>query len=179
MTKHPRPHFIPLSSFDSTSFFDGFNISERIAKMPNVLVVGATRGLGSELAKQYVEKEYSAYGTARSGPPKDGQSNVQWISGVDIGQENAGKTIVDGLNGQKLDVVIISAGFFVKESLSEPNFEEEVKMYKVCSVGPVFVVSALYKAGLLKDGSKVILISSEAGSITLRHESEVCGFRRG
>lgn len=33
------------------------------------------------------------------------------------------------------------------------------------------VVTALHKAGLLKKGSKVILVSSEAGSITLRHES--------
>lgn len=54
----------------------------------------------------------------------------------------------------------------------EADFQQEVAMYKTCTIGPLFVVRALYKAGLLKNGSKVILVSSEAGSITLRHDSE-------
>jgi len=140
--------------------------------MPNVLVVGATRGLGKEIVQLYARQEYSVFGTARSQPPKDVHHDIHWITGVDIGEETAGQIIVNGLKGHKPDIVIIGAGFFIKESLDEPNFEQEVKMYKVCSVGPVFVVHALYKTGLLKKGSKIILISSEAGSIALRHESE-------
>ena len=38
--------------------------------------------------------------------------------------------------------------------------------------GPVFIVHHLHKAGLLKHGSKIVIVSSESGSITLRHESE-------
>lgn len=102
--------------------------------MPNAIVVGATRGLGRELAEHYAQKEYSVWGTARSGPPKDTKGRIRWISGVDIAEEKAGNTIVSGLEGEKQDIVIISAGFFVKESLDEPNFEEEVKMYRTCSV---------------------------------------------
>lgn len=45
-------------------------------------------------------------------------------------------------------------------------------MYKTSAIGPIFIVQALEKAGLLVKGSRVILVSSEAGSITLRHESE-------
>lgn len=45
-------------------------------------------------------------------------------------------------------------------------------MYTTSAVGPVFVVHHLVKAGLLEKGSKVILVSSESGSITLRHEKE-------
>ena len=143
-----------------------------LSKMPNALVVGATRGLGRELAKQYAQNGYTVYGTARSSPPKDADADIHWISGIDIGKESAGKAIVDGLKSAKPEILIITAGFFVKESLSEPNFDQEVEMYKVCSVGPVFVVHALYNANLLKKGSKIILVSSEAGSIALRHESE-------
>lgn len=45
-------------------------------------------------------------------------------------------------------------------------------MYTTSSIAPVFVVHALYHAGLLSKGSKVVFVSSESGSITLRHESE-------
>ena len=140
--------------------------------MPNVLIVGATRGLGYELAKQYSQKGYSVFGTARSSPPQNADKDLHWISGVDIAEENAGSTIAEGLKGEKQDLVIITAGYFGLESFSEPNFEAEVKMYKTSSIGPVFTVHALHKAGLLKQGTKIILVSSESGSITLRHESE-------
>lgn len=45
-------------------------------------------------------------------------------------------------------------------------------MYTTSSIAPVFLVHALFHAGLLSKGSKVVLVSSESGSITLRHESE-------
>lgn len=45
-------------------------------------------------------------------------------------------------------------------------------MYTTSSVAPVFIVHRLFHAGLLAQGSRVVLVSSESGSITLRHESE-------
>lgn len=45
-------------------------------------------------------------------------------------------------------------------------------MYTTSSIAPVFIVHRLFHAGLLTKGSKVVLVSSESGSITLRHESE-------
>lgn len=141
--------------------------------MPNVLVVGATRGLGHELAQHYAQLEHSVTGTARSTIPKETHHDIHWISGVDISQSTAGETLVAGLKPHKqIDIVIISAGYFIKESLSEPAFDAEVQMYKTVAIGPVFIVSALHKAGLLQKGSKIILVSSEAGSIALRHASE-------
>lgn len=45
-------------------------------------------------------------------------------------------------------------------------------MYTTSSIAPVFVVHRLSSAGLLGEGTKVVLVSSESGSITLRHQSE-------
>lgn len=69
---------------------------------------------------------------------------------------------------------IISAGHFTTEDLDSkgPNWDEEVKMYTTSSIAPVFVVHALHQAGLLRAGTKVVLVSSESGSIGLRHEKE-------
>ena len=44
--------------------------------------------------------------------------------------------------------------------------------YTTSAIGPVFVIHHLVKGDLLAAGSKIILVSSESGSIKLRHESE-------
>jgi len=47
-------------------------------------------------------------------------------------------------------------------------------MYATCAIGPTILVTALANAGdaLLDAKSKVVFVSSESGSIALRHESE-------
>ena len=143
--------------------------------MPNVLIVGSTRGLGEGLLKTYSSRSDSyVFGTTRSTSTPEPTKNVIYIPSVDIAKEDAGDQIVAKLQplNEKLDVVIISAGYFGLESFDSPDWEKEVRMYTTSSIGPVFVVQKLVKAGLLKPGGKVILVSSESGSITLRHESE-------
>jgi NAD(P)-dependent dehydrogenase (short-subunit alcohol dehydrogenase family) len=70
---------------------------------------------------------------------------------------------------------VINAGRFTLEDFTAekgPNWDEEVIMYTTSSVAPVVIVHRLAHAGLLASGSKVVLISSEGGSLTLRHEKE-------
>jgi NAD(P)-dependent dehydrogenase (short-subunit alcohol dehydrogenase family) len=142
--------------------------------MPVILVVGATRGLGNELLKQYASSSSNVvYGTARKDAPASDAKNIKWIGGVDIGTEQAGKTIATAFKEDgPIDTVIVTAGFFGKESFDEPDWEKELTMYKTSAIGPVFLVHHLVKAELLKKGSKVVLVSSESGSLTLRHEKE-------
>jgi hypothetical protein len=46
-------------------------------------------------------------------------------------------------------------------------------MYRTCVIGPTILVTTLANdSGLLDSKSKVIFVSSESGSITLRHEKE-------
>ncbi|PCD32878.1 hypothetical protein AU210_009114 [Fusarium oxysporum f. sp. radicis-cucumerinum] len=131
--------------------------------MAVILIVGATRGLGASITKKYAEKsENTVYGTTRSSEgPKDSPSGVKWLSDIDLMQSDAGK--------------IITAGYFATEDLTwdkGPKWEEEQRMYTTSSIAPVFIVHQLIHKGLLRKGSKVVLVSSESGSITLRHPKE-------
>jgi NAD(P)-dependent dehydrogenase (short-subunit alcohol dehydrogenase family) len=45
-------------------------------------------------------------------------------------------------------------------------------MYTTSAIAPVFIVHRLVHANLLGKGSKVVLVTSESGSLTLRHEVE-------
>ena len=139
-----------------------------------VLVVGATRGLGASLAATYAADKFSVFATSRSGPPSDPIKGVEYINNIDVASEDAGPSLAAQLKkfSAKLNIVFVTAGYFPSESFDEPNFENEVKTYKICAVGPVFIVQNLVKAGLMAENSKIILVSSESGSITLRHSSE-------
>ena len=48
------------------------------------------------------------------------------------------------------------------------NFEEQLKQIDICALGPLRVTSALFNAGLLNDGSKAVIITSQAGSAQWR-----------
>lgn len=88
---------------------------------------------------------------------------------------------------------IITAGYFATEDfVNGPKWDEQVKMYSryfpmsqnyqivsakafplaTSAVSPPFIVHSLFRAKNITRGSKILLISSESGSITLRHEKE-------
>ncbi|MCJ1414235.1 hypothetical protein MMC32_000561 [Xylographa parallela] len=141
--------------------------------MPTVLVVGASRGLGSELAKQYAARNgNTVIGTARSSQSSS-DKDIIWVSGIDVASKDAGaKLAAECKQYAPIDVVIITAGYFGTESFEKPNWDAEVKMYTTSAIGPVFLVHHLVQSGAVVKGAKIILVSSESGSITLRHESE-------
>jgi NAD(P)-dependent dehydrogenase (short-subunit alcohol dehydrogenase family) len=98
---------------------------------------------------------------------------VQWITNIDIGVSTAGSRIADSLpSATSIDTLIVSAGYFGKESFDEPNWDAEERMYRTSAIGPVFLVTSLVRAGKLSKGAKVVMVSSESGSIALRHEKE-------
>lgn len=171
--------------------------------MPATLIVGATRGLGASLAKQYASQPSTVvYATTRTASSPDGfPGHIKWLSSVDLMSPDVGDNLAKQLQGgQPLDhvvrigspsgrdgpefrstltaglaVQIITAGRFITEDFSAdkgPKWNDEVVMYTTSSIAPVFIVHKLAHAGLLQSGSKVVLVSSESGSIALRHESE-------
>jgi NAD(P)-dependent dehydrogenase (short-subunit alcohol dehydrogenase family) len=144
--------------------------------MPTVLVVGATRGLGASLVAQYAARPGTTVlaTTRSSAPPSDAAVKpTRWITGIDISQPAASGLLAAAVApSAPVDTVIINAGFFGKETFDEPDWDAQVRMYATSAVGPVFVVQALVKAGAVRAGGKFVLVTSEAGSLGLRHDKE-------
>lgn len=71
-----------------------------------------------------------------------------------------------------LDYVINNAGYFPGsaegETLSSMDFAEQLKQIDVCAVGVLRVSTACVNAGLVQEGGKIIIISSQAGSADWR-----------
>lgn len=71
--------------------------------MSTILVVGATRGLGASLIKQYAATAANVvYGTARSNAiPSGFPEHVKWLNGVDLTKSSVGDDIVKLLGDAK------------------------------------------------------------------------------
>lgn len=75
----------------------------------SVLVVGATRGLGASLTKQYASQSSNiVFATSRSASaPTDSSKGVTWLQNVDLMKSDVGEKIVTQLEGKKpLNVVV-------------------------------------------------------------------------
>jgi NAD(P)-dependent dehydrogenase (short-subunit alcohol dehydrogenase family) len=139
--------------------------------MKTVLIVGGTRNLGKALVSHYTsERDTTVYVTARYGKPMHHPPNVHWISGVDITDENAGRTIGLHYNHDfPIDIIYIVASsshsLYVPESLNNLRFNDEMTMYKTTAIGPLFLIQHIVEAGFLADNGKIIFMGSEFGSL--------------
>ncbi|KAK6603467.1 oxidoreductase [Botrytis cinerea] len=119
--------------------------------MTNILIVGATRGLGASLANNYASQHSTTvYGTTRAATgPSNLNEKIVWIPNIDVAEEGVGRKlvnqlgmlggVVEWLRGDELHLMslyvrslnpIITAGYFATEDfVNGPKWDEQVKMY--------------------------------------------------
>ena len=143
-------------------------------KGKRMLVTGGNRGLGLKIVQQAVADGAHVVVVGRkSSDELDALgSSVTVITGVDMCDDAAVKALPDRV-GAPVDYVINNAGYFPGtaegETLASMDFPEQLKQIDVCAVGPLRVSSALYNAGKVsKDGGKIIIVTSQAGSADWR-----------
>ena len=143
-------------------------------KGKRMLVTGGNRGLGLKIVQQAVADGAHVVVVGRkSSDELDALgSSVTVITGVDMCDDAAVKALPDRV-GAPVDYVINNAGYFPGtaegETLASMDFPEQLKQIDVCAVGPLRISSALYNAGKVsKDGGKIIIVTSQAGSVDWR-----------
>lgn len=156
---------------DIGSVFDGGDLSGK-----RVLVTGGNRGLGLAIVKELVAIGATAIVVCRSSSTEVERLVGKWnvYDGVDVTDDEAVRKVAKRVKGDggALDVVINNAGYFygpcelVKEDTL--NFEEQMKQIDVCALGPLRMNNALIQSKALADGCKLVIITSQAGSVEWR-----------
>ena len=142
-------------------------------KGARVAITGANRGIGLAIAKELTAQGAKLVACCRvTSPELQALKPEETILGVDVTSDQACADFSSRITGGPVDILINNAGYFYEpvETISDGtcNYMEELKMIDICAVGPLRVTQAMFAAGLLKKDCKVVMITSQGGSIDWR-----------
>jgi NAD(P)-dependent dehydrogenase (short-subunit alcohol dehydrogenase family) len=150
--------------------------------MKRILVTGASRGLGLEFTRRYLERGEHVFAGCRSPdtalPLIEMQATYPGcltIVPLDVADPHSIRTSHAVVRSQEdgLDMLINNAGIYSSrgsdapsERLGDLNFEEALTVLRSNAVAPVLVAQQYLDLLQAGDGPKIISISSEYGSVS-------------
>ena len=143
--------------------------------MNRVLITGANRGIGLELCKQLSKRGDGVIAVCRQGNAELDTLGVQVIDRIDVADGDSVASLGAQLAGQRLDWLINNAGILSSQSLDNLDYEAMERQFRVNSLGPLRVSSALLRN--LSDGSKIGIITSRMGSVDDNTSGGSYGYR--
>jgi len=129
--------------------------------MPSVVIVGASRGIGHELARQYAAAEWSVFATVRSPHGELGDGVVELIADVtdEASLAAAAAQLPDGI-----DLLILNAGVGAREGpLAQVDAATWTDVMTVNALGPLLAARTMMAK--VRDGGTIAALSSTLGSI--------------
>lgn len=137
----------------------------------NVLIIGASRGIGLEFANQFVARNVNLYITCR----KINQNlqdfaaahpNVQILENIEVGNDTVMDAIKDSsVLPSKIDIAVFNSGIYVDDDYKTWKSQSLIDQFNVNSLGPMRIFRALLESNRLQENSKYCVVSSRSGSI--------------
>lgn len=146
--------------------------------MANVVITGANRGIGLELAKLYAARGDLVTAICREAGDEIEDIADQTISGIDVTNEQVPEglqTILAELVEGKIDVLINNAGIFQNETLDNMDADSIRQQFEVNTIAPLMIAHALLP--LMGEGSKIANITSRMGSLEDNTSGAYYGYR--
>ena len=137
--------------------------------MASVLIIGSSRGIGLELARQYLEDGWRVYGTTRTGEVPAalaGLGNQPTVFRLDVTKQDQIDALAESLAHAPIDVLIVSAGTFDRVGGLSGNGAAvpEAEVFATNSTGPMNVAEAVFPNLKASGRGRMIFISSAEGS---------------
>jgi NAD(P)-dependent dehydrogenase (short-subunit alcohol dehydrogenase family) len=137
--------------------------------MPTILITGANRGIGLELAKQYAGDGWSVIATARDPKKADGLNALKGdirIEALEVTDEKQVQALAKKLKGTAIDVLLNNAGMLSGyEPLGETDTESWLQTLHVNTIAPLKLTEALVEHVAGSKQKKIASITSGMGSM--------------
>ena len=127
--------------------------------MPAILITGAGRGLGEELARQYAAEGWQVIGTERG-------TRARYP--LDVARPEEAKRLAAKLNGTPIDVLFCNAGIIGKRGMALGSFDYDswTEVLRVNLLGAAAVIEALVDNVAASERKVIAVMSSRLGSIS-------------
>ncbi len=140
-----------------------------------VVITGANRGIGLELARHYAAEGCDVIGVCREASAELEEVAARIIGGVDVTTDNGIQKLTDGLSGQSIDLLINNAGLLQDENLGSIDFDSIRTQMEINAYAPLRVAEALVSQ--IPSGGKIANITSRMGSIADNDSGGRYGYR--
>jgi NAD(P)-dependent dehydrogenase (short-subunit alcohol dehydrogenase family) len=137
--------------------------------MSAILITGAGRGLGFELATQYAKDGWQVIGTVRDeGGKKRLESAGAEAHRLDVSEFASARELARRLKGRALDILFCNAGIIGKRGMALGSFDYESweEVMRVNVLGAAAVAEALVDNVAASEKKVIAMMSSRLGSIT-------------
>ena len=137
--------------------------------MTNVLIIGASRGIGLEFANQFSKKGVNLYLTCRKSNPQitsySTNNNAKIIENIDISKDEVSELFKNNeILPKKIDICVFNAGVLTRDNLENWSSDDIQWQFNCNSIGPLRAVRGL--ADRFSEGSQFFILSSRMGSIS-------------
>jgi NAD(P)-dependent dehydrogenase (short-subunit alcohol dehydrogenase family) len=144
--------------------------------MAAILITGAGRGIGLALTRQLAARGDRIIALCRTPSPElERIEGIRIIADIEVTDPAAIERLAAQLDKQPLDIVVHNAGILTDETLNDLDIERIERQFAVNSIAPLRLTQALLPN--LRNGSKVVLISSLMGSIADNGSGGMYGYR--
>lgn len=143
--------------------------------MNQVLITGANRGIGLELARLYAANGWQVIGVCRQSSTELEETAARVIDRIDITREADVLELKQALAGEQIHLLINNAGLLQDEQLGTIDFDSIRTQMEVNAYGPLRVVEAL--VDLIPESGKIANITSRMGSIADNDSGGRYGYR--
>lgn len=135
--------------------------------MPTILITGAGRGLGLELARRFVDLGWETLGTVRelakgAAMPRGSQTFL-----CDINDRASLARLARDLKGKPIDVLFCNAGMFGKrqQGVGSIDYDLWAEVMRVNVFAPMACVEALVDNVAASERRQIVMMSSRMGSM--------------
>lgn len=141
--------------------------------MPNVVVVGASRGIGREFVRQYAAEGWTVFATVRDAADGAALGEGVTVMVADVTDE---ASLAAAAALPDIDLLILNAGINVSEGkLGDIDADKWADVLRVNALGPLLAARALEPK--VKDGGTIVALSSTLGSIALNSGGGLYSYR--